>query len=276
MTATANAVAEQLRRAYELLRARFGHQHWWPGDTAFEVCVGAILTQNTNWANVERAITNLKTAGVLTPRKLYLLPEHRLAALIRPAGYYNVKTKRLRAFLTVLIGFCSREHGAPSTAVHRFVSTRVHEQDLCSECVVLATGRHVCLERLFAGETAVVRKRLLAIPGIGPETADSMLLYAGDHLSFVVDAYTRRIFDRHGWLSGIGCKASYDELKELCESALCHKPKSELLDYWQDYHAQLVVVGKKFCRARIPLCQSCPLAVMLRKKPAATQRHKSG
>jgi len=214
-----------LRRAYVLMREHFGHQHWWPGETPFEVCVGAILTQNTSWTNVERAIANLKSASVLEPRKLFALPQRSLARLIRPAGYFNVKARRLRSFLRVLV--------------------RQFDADLT---------------RLFHGDTAAVRERLLAINGIGPETADSMLLYAGGHHSFVVDAYTRRIFQRHGWC---GEDAAYDELKSLCESALNDKPAPARLDYWQDYHAQLVMVGKNFCRTRLPICGQCPLKPLL-------------
>ena len=109
----------------------------------------------------------------------------------------------------------------------------------------------------------MVRKRLLAIHGIGPETADSLLLYAGGHHSFVIDAYTRRIFHRHLWS---GADAGYEALKSLCESALHEKPPSERLDYWQDYHAQLVMVGKHFCRSRQPLCDQCPLRSLLPRK----------
>jgi endonuclease-3 related protein len=214
------------------MRQRFGHQHWWPGETPFEVCVGAILTQNTSWTNVERAIANLKTGGVLEPKKLFALPERKLARLIRPAGYFNVKARRLRSFLRVLVEEFDGD-----------------------------------LQRLFAGDTAVVRQRLLAINGIGPETADSMLLYAGDHHSFVVDAYTRRIFQRHGWCNG---NATYDDLKLLCESALNQNPRDARLDYWQDYHAQLVMVGKHFCRTRQPLCDQCPL------KPLLLETQRSG
>jgi endonuclease-3 related protein len=228
-----------LRRAYALMRARSGHQHWWPGETPFEVCVGAILTQNTAWTNVERAIANLKVARVLEPEKMLTLPEAKLAELIRPAGYFNVKARRLRSFLRVLVG----EFGGD-------------------------------LGKLFAGETSVVRERLLAINGIGPETADSMLLYAGDHQSFVIDAYTKRIFSRHGWTKKSGKQkaesrkhheASYDELKKLCESALNQKTGAARLDYWQDYHAQLVMVGKHFCRPRAPRCEDCPLKPLLPK-----------
>jgi endonuclease-3 related protein len=214
-----------LRRAYTLMKQRFGHQRWWPGDTPFEVCVGAILTQNTNWSNAERAIANLKTTRVLVPEKLFALPERKLARLIRPAGYFNVKARRLRSFLRVLIG----DFGGD-------------------------------LNRLFSGETPEVRGRLLAINGIGPETADSMVLYAGGHHSFVIDAYTKRIFHRHGWCAD---DAGYDGLKKRCETALNEKPDTERLDYWQDYHAQLVMIGKHFCRPRDPLCSQCPLKPLL-------------
>lgn len=210
------------------MRVHFGHLHWWPGETPLEVSVGAILTQNTSWANVERAIANLKTAGCLEPKELYALPESKLAELIRPAGYFNIKARRLRAFLRVLV-----EESAGD------------------------------LNRLFAGETNVVRERLLAIKGIGPETADSMLLYAGGHSSFVIDAYTKRIFHLYNWGED---DAGYDDLKALCESALNEKPPSERLDYWQDYHAQLVMVGKHFCRPRRPRCELCPLWPLLPRK----------
>jgi len=221
-----------LRRAYTLAFRRFGHQRWWPGDTPFEVCVGAILVQNTSWTNVERAILNLKAAGVLDAHKLHALSSQQLAQLIRPAGYFNVKAQRLRSFLHVLV-----------------------------------TQFDGDLEKLFAGETAAVRELLLGIHGIGPETADSLLLYAGGHHSFVIDAYTQRIFERHGW-AGEKRKAGkgkvYDTLKSLCESALSHKRGAERLDYLQDYHAQLVVIGKRYCRTRGPRCEQCPLRPLLR------------
>jgi endonuclease-3 related protein len=240
------------------MRARVGHQHWWPGETPFEVCVGAILTPNTAWTNVERAIANLKAAGVLEPKKLFALPEANLAELIRPAGYFNVKARRLRSFLRVLVEECGGD-----------------------------------LNMLFAGETHTVRERLLAIHGIGPETADSLLLYAGGHHSFVIDAYTKRIFQRHGWQensgkrpaftafrrgraeasseggkaeSGKETEAGYDELKLLCESSLNQRTGAARLDDWQDYHAQLVMVGKHFCRTRLPRCDECPLKPLLPRK----------
>ncbi|MBM3881725.1 MAG: endonuclease III domain-containing protein [Verrucomicrobia bacterium] len=207
------------------MRGHYGHLSWWPGETPFEVCVGAILTQNTSWKNVERAIQNLKAEGLLEPRRLYGLPVDQLAVRLRPAGYFNVKARRLREFLRVLVD----GHGGD-------------------------------LDRLFAGRTVEVRERLLAIRGVGPETADSMLLYAGGHHSFVVDAYTKRIFLRHGWCSAT---ARYDELQRLCAGALSQKTGDRRLDYWQDYHAQLVIVGKDFCRGRGPRCAGCPLESLL-------------
>jgi len=235
--------------------ARHGHQGWWPGDTPFEVCVGAILTQNTSWTNVERAIANLKRVGVMEPRRLLALPEGELASLLRPAGYFNVKARRLRAFLRVLV----EAHGGD-------------------------------LRRLFAGETPAVRERLLAIHGIGPETADSMLLYAGGHHSFVIDAYTKRIFARHGWWKAeanpksqgsnshapgkSNTRAEYESLKALCERSLNHQPSARRLDYWQDYHAQLVVIGKDYCRPRNPRCDACPLARLLPAAIVTTRRER--
>jgi endonuclease-3 related protein len=232
------AAASALRRAYRLLRARFGHRHWWPAETAFEMCVGAILTQNTSWANVERAIANLKATGALEAGRLYGLAGPELAALVRPAGYFNVKARRLRSFLKVLV----EEFGGD-------------------------------LERMLAGETEVVRERLLAISGIGPETADSMLLYAGDHLRFVIDAYTRRVFSRHGWS---GAEASYETLQRLCESALSHRPRRQRLDYWQDFHAQLVMAGKHYCGARRPDCARCPLRSLLPAEPRGADPGRPG
>ena len=214
-----------LVQVYRQLLDAHGHQRWWPAETPFEVCVGAILTQNTAWTNVERALARLKSAGLLDPDALHALPETDLAELLRPAGTFRVKARRLRAFLDVLI----REF-------------------------------HGSLAHLFAGDTATVRARLLGIPGIGPETADCLLLYAGGHLSFVVDAYTRRIFHRHDWC---GARASYAELQTLCARASHPGEMPDALDYWQDFHAQLVAVGKEYCRARAPRCETCPLRAFL-------------
>ena len=207
------------------MHQRHGHQHWWPGESPFEICVGAILTQNTSWKNVEHAIANLKAARILTARKMHALPVDDLAELIRPAGYYNMKARRLSNFLNVLVG----QFGAS-------------------------------LKRLMHGDTATVRERLLAINGIGPETADSMLLYAGDHTSFVIDAYTKRIFTRHAWCTD---SANYDALQTFCQNNLNQHNGVERLDYWQDYHAQLVVIGNRYCRPKNPRCEECPLAPLL-------------
>jgi len=230
--------AKHLRRAYELMINAHGHQHWWPGDTPFEICVGAILTQNTAWTNVEKAITRLKRARVLTARKMYALPVDELAELIRPAGYFNIKAGRLRCFLATLLD----DFGGS-------------------------------LKKLFSGKTPIVRDRLLAIKGIGPETADSMLLYAGEHHSFVIDAYTKRIFQRHDWWTGSGqqgqaktqTREEYNSLQDLCENSLSQKTGAAELEYWQDYHAQLVVLGKDFCKTKNPLCDVCPLKSLLPK-----------
>ena len=215
----------ELREAYRLMRKEFGHRNWWPGDTAFEICVGAILTQNTSWKNVEHAITNLKAAKVLSAKKIYDLSHKELAQLIRPAGYFNIKAKRLGNFVDVLV----QEHGAS-------------------------------IKRMMTGSTSTVRERLLSINGIGPETADSMLLYAGNQHSFVIDAYTKRIFSRHGWCNE---KSGYDELQSLCESSLNQKSGAHQLDYWQDYHAQLISTGNRYCKPRNPRCTECPLKTLL-------------
>jgi endonuclease-3 related protein len=247
-------VQTDLRKAYQLMLARHGHLGWWPGETPFEVAVGAILTQNTAWTNVEKAITNLKRAGVLEPRPLFALPEPALARLIRPAGYFNVKARRLRNFLRVLV------------------------EDFDAS-----------LDRLLAGETVAVRDRLLAINGIGRETADSILLYAGGHHSFVIDAYTKRIFERHGWwreeqrakrstsnsqraTSKGNTPETYESLKALCEASLNHLPAARRLKYWRDYHAQLVMIGKHFCRPREPRCGDCPLKPLLPEFTARPRR----
>jgi len=220
-----------LREAYRAMRARFGHQGWWPGETPFEICVGAVLTQNTNWGNVERAIARLKAADLLSPQALYAAEFDRIAEAVRPAGYFRIKTKRLKAFVRVLV----EEHGGN-------------------------------LERLFAGPVEEARQRLLAVQGIGPETADSMLLYAGGRMSFVVDAYTRRIFERHEWAPR---GADYETVRAICSGALRRRDSDRQLDLWQDCHAQFVAVGKHFCRPRDPKCEACPLAEFLPRRKAA-------
>jgi endonuclease-3 related protein len=208
-------ITEQLTEIYQLLFDRFGPQSWWPGETQFEIITGAILTQNTNWANVEKAIANLKSAHLLTPEKLYHLNVSQLAELIRPAGYYNIKAKRLKSFLSWLF--------------------RNYDGQLAN------------LENL---DTDRLRAELLAVKGIGRETADSILLYAFGRLTFVVDAYTARVAVRHGLIEP---DADYEQLRELFQSNL---PQDSQL--FNEYHALLVRLGKEFCRPNAK-CPRCPL-----------------
>ncbi|MBM3246770.1 MAG: endonuclease III domain-containing protein [Candidatus Omnitrophica bacterium] len=205
-----------LNTLYRRLFVYFGPQHWWPGDSAFEVMVGAILTQNTSWANVEKAIANLKRNRLLEPAKLYQIPQKRLAGLIRPAGYYNIKAKRLRNFLRFLL------------------------EDYKGN-----------LSSMSAADTPALRQALLAVNGIGPETADSILLYALDKPVFVVDAYTRRIFFRHRLIKE---GAAYQEIQDLFMKNL--KKDVELFN---EYHALLVKLGKDFCLKTKPRCEICPI-----------------
>lgn len=204
-----------LVEVYRTLHARFGHRHWWPGETPFEIMVGAILTQNTAWRNVEKAVANLKREKVLSVAGLRDLPLERLAELIRSSGYFNQKAIKLKA----LVAFLDHRYGGS-----------------------IARMRKAPLERL--------RKELLAIHGVGPETADSILLYALDKPVFVVDAYTRRIFHRHHYFDTL---PSYDEVQERFESEL---PRD--LDLYNDFHAQIVAVGHHFCKPN-PRCEGCPL-----------------
>lgn len=209
-------VNEKIRAFYEALSASYGPQHWWPAPTPFEVCVGAILTQNTSWGNVERALANLKQAGVLSPEALWALPPEELAELIRPAGYYRLKAGRLRSFLDLVVN----SYGGS-------------------------------LEQLFELPTDRLRQEVLAVSGIGPETADSMLLYAASRPVFVVDAYTLRIAFRHGIVDQ---ECDYDLLQETFAGAL--EPDVALFN---EYHGLLVQVGKLHCRKREPSCVGCPL-----------------
>lgn len=206
---------KRLREIYDLVFDYFGPQKWWPGETQFEIIVGAILTQNTSWANVEKAIKNLKNAKLLNPKPLHQLETTELAKLIRPAGYFNIKAKRLRSFLD-----------------------RLFEQYDGS------------LENLEQLQTSRLRDELLSIKGIGPETADSILLYAFGRAVFVVDAYTARIIARHGLIEP---PFDYEQLQQLFESSL--EPN---VQFFNEYHALLVQVGKQFCKPKAK-CSGCPL-----------------
>jgi len=207
--------AEQLKAFYDAMFDAYGPQHWWPGETPTEVIIGAILTQNTAWRNVERAIDNLKEAGALDFRRLHELDPEPLSELIRPAGTYKVKTRRLKAFVE---WFWDRYDGD--------------------------------LDRMFETGIQTLREELLSVSGIGRETADAIILYAGGVPTFVVDAYTARILYRHRLIDD---SADYDEIKDLFEYNL---PAD--VSYFNEYHALLVQVGKQHCRPRAR-CAGCPL-----------------
>jgi endonuclease III related protein len=206
---------QRLMEIFRLLLERHGPRHWWPAETPFEVCVGAILTQNTNWGNVEKAIANLKGEGLLSPEALHEVGEERLAQVIRPAGFFNVKSARLKGFVEWL----RERHGGS-------------------------------LERMFAGDWRELRKELLAVHGIGPETGDSILLYAGQKPTFVVDAYTKRIFSRLGLIDP---SASYEEVRAFFMERL---PADVSL--FNEFHALIVEHAKTCCRTK-PRCAGCPL-----------------
>ncbi|MBI5586958.1 MAG: endonuclease III domain-containing protein [Deltaproteobacteria bacterium] len=205
-----------LKAYYSCLFESFGPQGWWPANTRFEMIVGAILTQNTAWTNVEKAISNLKGKRLLTPEKIHALKAVELAALIRPAGYFNIKAKRLKNFTSFLFNGCGGS-----------------------------------LDRLLRKDSAVLRRELLDVNGVGPETADSIILYAAGKPEFVIDAYTKRIFSRHGLT---GHDAGYDEIKTLFMENL---PKDAAL--FNEYHALIVKTAKDYCRTKNPLCSECPL-----------------
>lgn len=208
---------------FERLDAHHGLQHWWPGETPFEVMVGAVLTQNTSWKNVERAIANLVAADVLDAEKILELPNETLAELLRPSGYFNVKAARLKSFC------------------HWY----------------LDQGGLTRLKRLSTGR---LRRELLAVKGIGPETADDILLYAFHRPVFVIDAYTRRLLTRMGLASG---NESYEELRSLFEHTL-----DPDVPVFNQYHALIVVHGKDICRPH-PRCKICCLATRCPTKKSA-------
>jgi endonuclease-3 related protein len=242
-----------IRNFYGTLFSAWGCQHWWPAQSRLEMLVGAYLTQNTSWTNVEKALRNLRAARRLTLDAIRRTPERELAKLIRPSGYFRQKAKRLKTFV-------------------RFLDKHYDGS----------------LSRLFRRPVVELRNELLALHGVGPETADSILLYAGNYPVFVVDAYTRRIFERHEIVSA---DATYEEIRALCEGALklpslapnqlanageppasdafagaCHPPsrvsraeRSELVQVFSDMHGLLVRVGKNYCLKSQPRCEQCPL-----------------
>ncbi len=254
---TRNAAQKQIRTYYRALYEAWGPQNWWPAGSRFEVIVGAYLTQNTAWTNVEKAMANLRGARVLSVHGIRKLPVEELEQLIRPSGYFRQKAQRLKVF----IEFLDSRHGG-------------------------------ALERMFKQPTAKLREELLELNGVGPETADSILLYAGHHPSFVVDSYTRRILARHEILPG---DADYEEIRALFEealtglmetpketnSAVLEKPATKLPDpphppskmstaersgltqIYNEMHGLIVGVGKGFCRKSQPQCDGCPLQPFL-------------
>jgi endonuclease-3 related protein len=244
-----------VREIYHELSRGWGPQHWWPAETPFEVIAGAILTQNTSWTNVERAITNLRAAGRMSADGIRTVGLEELEQLVRPSGYFRQKAKRLREF-------------------EAFVDAQYRGS----------------LQAMLATPTPQLRDQLLGQKGIGPETADSILLYAGHHPIFVVDAYTRRVLERH---EAIGAKAKYDEIRELVEGALStgsphavddaialdpNRPgvhassamstaaKSELAQRYNEMHGLFVQVGKHYCLKHNPKCEVCPLGPMLKRR----------
>lgn len=218
-----NAAAE-IRRYFQALTHAYGPQQWWPARTRFEIIVGAFLTQNTAWTNVEKALGNLRRAGILNVAGIRRVQLNRLEQLVRPSGYFRQKARRLKAF----VQFLDHKYGGS-------------------------------LQRMFAQPTASLRAELLALNGVGPETADAILLYAGKHPVFVVDAYARRILDRHGIMP---FNARYDEIRQLFEKALANGTDPGAT--FNQAHALIVQVGKNHCRKEAA-CRGCPLERFLRQ-----------
>ncbi len=246
---------DHIRDYFSTLYRAWGRQHWWPARSRFEVIVGAYLTQNTAWTNVERAMNGLREAGLLSLQGIRRAPLPKLQKAIRSAGYFRQKAQRLKTF----VHFLDRNYGGSLT-------------------------------RMFVQPTAKLRQELLALNGVGPETADSILLYAGNHPVFVVDAYTRRILERHGLISP---RASYEENRQLCESSLkaldeqsaegafdpvspsgprgsCHPPsrmsiatRTATVQVFNEMHGLIVGVGKNYCKKSQPDCEHCPLRKFL-------------
>ena len=245
---------KKVRQYYRALYSAWGAQHWWPAETRFEVIVGAYLTQNTAWNNVELALGNLRSAKVLSVDGIRRVSLAKLEQLLRPSGYFRQKAKRLKTFVAFL------------------------DKKYCSS-----------LDRLFSQPTSQLREELLSLNGVGPETADSILLYAGNHPVFVVDAYTRRVLDRHEILPA---NTDYDDIRKLFEQALdpvaqeqpaeiaaqlesgirgaAHPPstmstaaRTPLVQVYNEMHGLIVGVGKNYCRKTKAACEECPLRPFL-------------
>ncbi len=241
-----------VRSMFRKLARAWGQQHWWPAETPFEVVVGAILTQNTSWINVERALASLRSAGFLNLAGIRALPLSKLQELVRSSGYYRQKAERLKSFVA-------------------FVDAKYEGS----------------LDRMLTTPTAQLRSELLALKGVGPETADAILLYGGNHEIFVVDAYTRRVLERH---EAIAKTAKYDEIRYLVENALQgEKPgapipwaagdaqslqahsastmsraaRSARSQIYNEMHGLLVQLGKHYCHKQGPNCEVCPLRSLL-------------
>ena len=222
MGSKAAQTAQALTCIYDRVFDRYGPQHWWPGETPFEVIIGTILTQSTAWTNVEKAVANLKSEGLLDAMSLDEIATDKLAELIRPSGYYNAKAAKLKAFVERL----TREYDGS-------------------------------LNRLFELETGELRNELLSIHGIGPETADSILLYAAHRPVFVIDAYTKRIIGRLGLAPS---SDSYESFQQLFMERLPHDE-----GMFNEYHALFVRHGKEVCR-KSPRCEDCCLANLPKKR----------
>ncbi len=207
---------ERINNIYRLLYEEYGPQGWWPGDSELECILGAILTQNSSWKNVEKAILNLKNLDLISVEKLNLLTTNELAELIRPSGYYNQKTIKIKNF----VSFLSENY----------------------------QGK---LENMLQEDTWVLRNKLLQIKGIGPETADSILLYSANKPIFVIDAYTHRIFSRHAIVPE---QTNYNEMQEIFMDSLENNA-----EIFNEYHALIVKVGKEHCKKQKPICTGCPL-----------------
>jgi endonuclease III related protein len=228
--------ARRLRRMHERLAAAYGPQHWWPARTAFEVILGAYLTQNTAWKAVERSLANLRAAGALTPEGLRALPLATLRRLIRPSGFFTRKAPALKAFVAML------------------------DQEFSGS-----------LDALAAAPAAALRRRLLALPGVGPETADAILLYGLHHPVPMADEYLRRMAARHGLLAPVPGRTQigYDALTALTRRAFARDPAANRLLLYNEFHALTVAVGKAHC-GRTAHCQGCPLAEDLKNNFGST------